>query len=117
MYTLWSKDEEKLLAHFYPNSHHQALVKLFRGRFAHDKIRAKAMKKGLHKSERYYQASIFMHDRITDSSLDKSNDIDDDDTDDRRELADINRIEPKLTSNVRRTGGGKQPIKFENRLE
>jgi hypothetical protein len=55
MYTLWTKDEEKLLVHFYPNSHHKALVKLFRGRFDHAKIRAKAVKAGLRKSERYYQ--------------------------------------------------------------
>jgi hypothetical protein len=54
LYTLWTEDEGKLLAHFYPNSHHKALVKLFQGRFDYIKIRNKAIKKGLRKSERYY---------------------------------------------------------------
>jgi hypothetical protein len=55
MYTIWTEDEEKLLVHFYPNSHLKALVKLFQGRFDHVKIKNKAIKKGLRKSERYYQ--------------------------------------------------------------
>ncbi|AKH38447.1 MULTISPECIES: hypothetical protein [Nitrosomonas] len=44
------------------------------------------------------KTTSFMHDKIVDSSSDESNDIDDDDTYDRRELADVNRMEPKLTS-------------------
>ncbi|SFJ06847.1 hypothetical protein [Nitrosomonas sp. Nm34] len=55
------------------------------------------------------KTTSFMHDKIIDASLDEPNDIDDD-TDDRRELADVNRTEPKLTSYVHLTGGGKQRI-------
>ena len=56
------------------------------------------------------KTTSFMHDRIIDASSEEPNDINDDDSDERRELADVNRIEPKLTSYVHRTGGGKQRI-------
>ncbi|SDW37988.1 hypothetical protein [Nitrosomonas communis] len=55
MYSRWTEDEGKLLAHFYPDSHPNALVKLFQGRSDHGKIRDKVLKKELRKSERYYQ--------------------------------------------------------------